>query len=257
MSIHPTAIVDPAARIGAGVAIGAYSIIGADVEIGDNTWVGPHVVINGPTRIGRDNKIHQFASLGDAPQDLKYAGEPTRLEIGDRNVIRECATMNRGTPNGGGVTRIGSDGLFMAYIHVAHDCQIGDNVIFSNNASLAGHVHIGNFVILSGFTLVHQFCSIGDYAFTGMGSAIAKDVPPYLMISGNPAVPHGLNKVGLKRRGFSDEQVRNLTVVYKTLYRQGLTLDEAREKVNAMAGQHEEVRRFADFIADSQRGIIR
>jgi len=256
-SIHSTAIIDSSAKIGEGVSIGPYSVIGADVEIGANTWIGPHVVINGPTRIGCDNKIHQFASLGDAPQDLKYDGEPTRLEIGDRNTIRECVTINRGTVSGGGLTRVGSDNLLMAYIHIAHDCRIGNHVIFSNNASLAGHAHVGDYVILSGFTLVHQFCAIGDYAFTGMGSAIAKDVPPYLMISGNPAAPHGLNKVGLKRRGFSEEQVRNLTRVYKLLYRQGLSLDEAKLQIAELARTHEEVKRFADFLDQSKRSIIR
>ncbi len=255
--IHSTAIIDPSAKIAEGVTIGAYSVIGAGVEIGANTWIGPHVVINGPTSIGCNNKIHQFASLGEAPQDLKYDGEPTRLELGDRNTIREFVTVNRGTPGGGGVTRVGNDNLLMAYIHIAHDCQVGNNVIFSNNASLAGHAHVGNFVILSGFTLVHQFCSIGDYAFTGMGSAISKDVPPYLMISGNPAAPHGLNKVGLKRRGFSDEQIRNLLKVYKILYREGLSLEEATKQINAMGEQHEEVKRFADFLGDSRRSIIR
>jgi UDP-N-acetylglucosamine acyltransferase len=255
--IHSTAIIDPSAKIGEGVVIGPYSVIGADVEIGANSWIGPHVVINGPTTIGSDNKIHQFASIGEAPQDLKYDGEPTRLAIGDRNTIRECVTINRGTASGGGLTRVGSDNLLMAYIHIAHDCQIGNHVIFSNNASLAGHAHVGDYVILSGFTLVHQFCAIGDYAFTGMGSAIAKDVPPYLMISGNPAAPHGLNKVGLKRRGFSDQQIRNLTRVYKILYRQGLSLDEAKQQIAQMATTHEEVRRFTDFLKQSKRSIIR
>lgn len=256
-NLHKTAIIDPSARIAEGVTIGAYCVIGAEVEIGADTWIGPHVVINGPTRIGRENRIHQFTSLGEAPQDLKYAGEPTRLEIGDRNTIREFATINRGTVNGGGVTRVGNDNMLMAYIHIAHDCQVGNSVIFSNNSSMAGHVHIGDYVILSGFTLVHQFCSIGDYAFTGMGSGISKDVPPYLIISGNPAVPHGLNKVGLRRRGFSDEQVRNLTRVYKILYRTGLSLEEATKQIAALAEQHEEVKRFAAFLADSRRSVIR
>ncbi len=256
-TIHPTAIIDPSAKLGAGVSVGPYSVIGADVEIGDNTWIGPHVVIYGPTTIGADNKIHQFASIGEAPQDLKYNGEPTRLEIGDRNTIRECVTINRGTVTGGGLTKVGSDNLLMAYIHIAHDCQIGNHVIFSNNASLAGHAHVGDYVILSGFTLVHQFCAIGDYAFTGMGSAISKDVPPYLMISGNPAAPHGLNKVGLKRRGFSEEQVRNLTRVYKILYRSGLSLEEAGAQIAEMAKSNEEVVRFAEFLKGSKRSIIR
>lgn len=257
MSIHPTAIVDPNARVGAGVSIGAYSIIGADVEIGDGTWIGPHVVINGPTRIGRDNKIHQFSSLGEAPQDKKYNGEPTRLEIGDRNIIRECVTMNRGTPGGGGITRIGSDGLFMAYIHIAHDCQIGDKVIFSNNASLAGHVHVGNQVILSGFTLVHQFCAIGDHAFTGMGSAIAKDVPPYLMVAGNPAEPHGINKEGLKRRGFAPQSIQTLRQAYKVLYRAGLSLEEATTRLKEMAQTCAELKPFVEFLDNSKRSIVR
>lgn len=256
-TIHPTAIIDPSAKIAAGVSVGPYSVIGADVEIGENSWIGPHVVINGPTTIGTGNKIHQFASIGEAPQDLKYDGEPTRLEIGDRNTIRECVTINRGTVSGGGLTKVGSDNLLMAYIHIAHDCQIGNHVIFSNNASLAGHANVGDYVILSGFTLVHQFCAIGDYAFTGMGSAIAKDVPPYLMISGNPAAPHGLNKVGLKRRGFSEEQVRNLTRVYKILYRSGLSLEEATAQIAEMAKANEEVVRFSEFLKNSTRSIIR
>lgn len=256
MSIHPTAVIDPSAKIADGVSIGAYSVIGADVVIGAGTVIAPHVVINGPTTIGKDNRIFQFASIGDAPQDLKYDGEPTRLEIGDRNTIRESVTINRGTPGGGGLTSIGSDNLLMAYIHVAHDCHVGNGVIFSNNTSLAGHVSVGNYVILSGFTLVHQFCSIGDYAFTGMGSAIAKDVPPYLMVSGNPSAPHGLNKVGLKRRGFTEQQIRNLTQAYKLLYRKGLSLEEAKEQIRAMDSD-EAVRRFADFLDKSERSIIR
>jgi UDP-N-acetylglucosamine acyltransferase len=257
MSIHPTAIVDPKARVGAGVSIGAYSIIGADVEIGDGTWIGPHVVINGPTRIGSHNKIHQFASLGEAPQDKKYNGEPTQLVIGDRNIIREYVTMNRGTPSGGGVTRVGNDGLFMAYIHIAHDCQIGDKVIFSNNASLAGHVHVGDQVILSGFTLVHQFCSIGAHAFTGMGSGISKDVPPYLMVAGNPAEPHGINKEGLKRRGFTPQSIQTLRQAYKVLYRSGLSLEEATVRLKEMAETCAELKPFVEFMDNSKRSIVR
>lgn len=257
MNIHPTAIVDPKAKIADGVSIGAYSIIGPDVEIGANTTIGPHVVIQGPTRIGCDNRICQFASLGEAPQDKKYQGEPTWLEIGDRNVIREFVTMNRGTPAGGGITRIGNDGLFMAYVHVAHDCQVGDKVIFSNNASLAGHVHVEDWVILSGFTLVHQFCSIGAHAFTGMGSAISKDVPPYLMVSGNPAEPHGINKEGLKRRGFSPEQIRTLRNAYKVLYRSGLSLEEAKAELTKMAEGCPELIPFVGFLGHAKRSIIR
>lgn len=257
MTIHPTAIIDPGARLGEGVSVGPYSVIGPDVEVGDNTWIGPHVVVNGPTRIGRDNRIYQFASLGESPQDKKYAGEPTRLEIGDRNVIRESVTINRGTVGGGGVTRIGDDNWLMAYIHIAHDCHVGNKTIFSNNASLAGHVTIGDWVILSGFTLVHQFCSIGDHAFTGMGSAIAKDVPPYLMVSGNPGEPHGINSEGLKRRGFSPESIRNLRNAYKVLYRSGLSLEEAKAELKRLAEQQEELRIFTAFLDSSRRSIIR
>ncbi len=255
--IHPTAVIDPSASIGEGVSIGPYSVIGADVTIGKGSWIGPHVVVNGPTTIGEENRIYQFASIGEAPQDLKYDGEPTRLEIGDRNTIRESVTINRGTPGGGGVTKVGNDNLFMAYIHIAHDCHVGNNVIFSNNTSLAGHATVGDCVILSGFTLVHQFCSIGSYAFTGMGSAISKDVPPYLIVNGNPSAPHGLNKVGLKRRGFSDETIRELLHAYKVLYRKGLTLDEAKLELAKMAEGSEEVKRFYDFIMASKRSVIR
>lgn len=257
MSIHPTAIIHSRARLADDVQVGAYTVIGAEVEIAEGCWIGPHVVINGPTRIGRDNRIFQFASLGEAPQDKKYAGEPTELVIGERNVIREFVTMNRGTPSGGGMTRIGNDGLFMAYIHIAHDCIIGDKVIFSNNASLAGHVHIGDQVILSGFTLVHQFCAIGDHAFTGMGSAISKDVPPYLMVAGNPAAPHSINKEGLKRRGFSTESIQTLRQAYKLLYRSGLSLEEATKRLREMSANHGELKIFVDFLDNSRRSIIR
>jgi UDP-N-acetylglucosamine acyltransferase len=257
MTIHSTAVIDPKAKLGANVSVGAYTVIGADVEIGDNTWIGPHVVINGPTKIGKDNRIYQFSSIGEVPQDKKYQGEPSRWEIGDRNLIRECVTMNRGTAAGGDVTKIGNDCLFMAYIHVAHDCHVGNNVIFSNNASLAGHVVVDDFVILSGFTLVHQFCTIGAHAFTGMGSAITKDIPPYLMVTGNPAEPHGINKEGLKRRGFSSEQIRNLLTAYKLLYRSGLSFEEAKVELRKMAAEHSEVAPFAEFLDNSKRSVIR
>lgn len=256
-NIHPSAIIDPAARLHESVSVGPYSVIGAGVEIGEGCTIGSHVTIQGPTRIGRDNRIFQFASLGAAPQDKKYNGEPTELQIGDRNIIREFVTMNRGTPSGGGVTRVGSDGLFMAYVHVAHDCIVGDKVIFSNNASLAGHVHVGDYVILSGFTLVHQFCAIGAHAFTGMGSAIARDVPPYLMIAGNPAAPHGINREGLKRRGFSSEAISQLKQGYRLLYRSGLSLDDARQALDEMAVNSAEVAKLAVFIGESRRSIIR
>lgn len=255
--IHPTAIIDPSAQIGIGVSIGAYSVIGPDVVIGDDCWIGPHVVINGPTTIGRENKIFQFASVGELPQDLKFFGEETRLEIGDRNTIREFATLNRGTGVGGAVTRIGNDNLLMAYIHIAHDCIVGNKVILSNNASLAGHVVVHDHVILGGFTLVHQFCTIGSHVFAGMGTAIAKDVPPYLMVNGAPAAPHGLNKVGLKRRGYSDEQLRQLSRAYKVLYRQGLSLEQAKGELQKMAEGDDDVRLFSEFLEQTTRSVIR
>ena len=255
--IHPTAIIDPSAKIGVGGSIGPYSVIGPDVVIGDECWIGPHVVINGPTTIGRENKIFQFASVGEVPQDLKFEGEETRLEIGDRNTIREFATINRGTGVGGSVTRIGNDNLLMAYIHIAHDCIVGNNVILSNNASLAGHVTVRDHVILGGFTLVHQFCVIGQHVFAGMGSAIAKDVPPYLIVTGAPAAPHGLNKVGLKRRGFSDEQLRQLSRAYKVLYRQGLSLEDAKSELQNMGDGDENVRLFSEFLQHTTRSVIR
>src|SRR4030066_311666 len=225
--IPPQAIVDPRARLGKDVHVGAFSIIGPDVHIGDGTWIGPHVVVNGPANIGRDNKIFQFSSIGEAPQDLKYAGEPTRLEIGDRNVIRECCTFSRGTTGGGGVTRVGSDSLFMAYVHVAHDCQVGDHVVFANNAPIAGHVEIGAHSILGGFVGIHQFCKVGAHVMLGVATVSFKDLPPFLMVHGNTAKPHGLNVRGLKRRGFSDAAIHALKDAYKTVYRSGLTTDEA------------------------------
>ena len=255
--IDPRAIVDPGARLAADVDVGAFSIIGPGVEIDAGTVVGPHAIVRGPTRIGRDNQIFQFASIGDAPQDKKYAGEPTRLEIGDRNVIREYCTINRGTVQGGGLTSIGDDNWLMAYVHIAHDCAIGDQTIFANGASLAGHVNIGDYAILGGFTLVHQFCSLGAHCFTGMGSAIAKDVPPYVTVSGHPAQPHGINAEGLKRRGFSPAAVQAIRRAYKVLYRSGLKFSDAQQRVAAMADEHAELGILRDFLARSTRGVVR
>jgi UDP-N-acetylglucosamine acyltransferase len=255
--IHPTAIIDPSAKIAADVSVGAYSIIGANVEIDSGNWIGPHVVINGPARIGKNNRIYQFASLGEAPQDLKYKGDPTRLEIGDGNTIREYVTFNRGTKEGGGITRIGSNNLFMAYVHVAHDCQVGSNIVFANSSSLAGHVHVEDFAILGGFTLVHQFTRIGGYCMTSMGSAINRDVPPYLIVSGNYAEPIGINKIGLKRRGFSDEAIRAITNAYKLLVRSRKPREEVMKEAEPLIAKYPEVKRFADFIAESKRGIVR
>lgn len=255
--VHPTAVIDPAARLGSNVSVGAYSVIGADVVIGDDTWIGPHVVIEGPTRIGRENKIWQFASIGTAPQDKKFHGERSLLEIGDRNVIREFVTFNRGTDDGGGVTRIGNDNWFMAYVHLAHDCIVGNNVIFANAASLAGHVTVDDWVILGGFTLVHQFCQVGAHAFTSMGSIINRDVPPYVTVAGSFAEPKGINSEGLKRRGFGSDRILSIRRAYKTLYKSGLPLAEAREELARVSSDAPDVRLMLDFIDRSQRSLVR
>jgi len=255
--IDPRAVVSPQAEIAADVEIGPYSIIGPNVVIGAGTWIGPHVVINGPTRIGTGNKIFQFASLGDAPQDKKYAGEPTRLEIGDRNVIRESVTVNRGTIHGEGVTRIGNDNLLMAYAHVAHDCRLGNEIVLSNVATLGGHVEIGDFAILGGLSAVHQFTKVGAYCFIANNAAVTRDVPPYVMAVGQPAEPHSINAVGLKRRGFTPEQVLNVRRAYRVLYRSGLKLKTALDQLDAAAITQQEIRPFVDFIRRSSRSIVR
>ncbi len=256
--IHPQAIVDSGARIGDGVEIGPFSVIGPDVEIGNGTWIGPHVVINGPTRIGRENRIYQFASLGDAPQHSGYRGEPTRLVIGDRNLVREYVTMNRGTAAGRGETTVGDDNFLMAYIHIAHDCRIGDNTTFANGSSLAGHVDVGDHAILGGFTLVHQFCRVGAHCITAVGTAVFKDVPPFVMAAGaDGARPYGLNLRGLKRRGFSAEAIDALRQAYKILYRSGLSLHDALAQLAPMGEQFPEVAELSAFAASSERGIIR
>lgn len=255
--IHPTAIVHPGARLGNNVSVGAYSIIGEHVVIGDDTWIGPHAVINGHTRIGQGNRIFQFSSIGEMPQDKKYAGEPTRLEIGDRNTIREFCTFNCGTAQDAGVTRVGSDNWIMAYVHLAHDCQVGDNTIFANNAQLAGHVHVGDFAILGGFTVVHQFVRIGPHSITAMGTILLQDLPPYVTAAGNTAKPYGINSEGLKRRGFSAEAIAALKRAYKQVYRAGATLDEARARIAEEAVDQPAVALLADFLAEPGRGIIR
>ena len=257
MNIDPRAVVDPSARLAPGVSVGAYTIIGADVEIGAGTTIGSHVVIKGPTAIGEENRLYPFSSIGDDPQDKKYGGEQTRLEIGDRNVIREYCTINRGTEQGGGVTRIGNDNWIMAYVHIAHDCLIANHTIFANNASLAGHVKVDDYAVLGGFTLVHQFCAIGAHSFSGMGSTLSKDLPPYVRASGNPAVPRGLNGEGLKRRGFSAESIQTLRRAYRVLYRSGLGLEEAIRQLRSMAQQHQEVAVLVEFLDRSQRSILR
>jgi UDP-N-acetylglucosamine acyltransferase len=255
--IHPTAIVDPAAKIGAHVKIGPYSIIGPHVEIGEHTTIGPHVVIKGHTRIGRENQIFQFSSLGEVPQDKKYAGEPTRLEIVDRNTIREFCTLNLGTAQDAGVTRIGDDNWIMAYVHIAHDCQVGNKTTFANNAQLAGHVVVEDWAILGGYTGVHQFCRVGAHVMTAVGTVVLQDVPPYLMAAGNTAQPYGINVEGLKRRGFTADSLTALKRAYRTLYKSGLLLEEAKLKLAEEAKTQPDVQRFVDFLAVSKRGIIR
>lgn len=257
MTIHPTAIVDASAKLAPDVDVGAYAIIGAGVEIGAGTRIGPHAVINGPTRIGRDNAVFQFASIGDAPQDLSYKGEPTRLEIGDRNTFRECVTINRGTVKDKGVTRIGSDNLFLAYSHVAHDCVVGDHCVFSNSVGLAGHVEVGDWVIFGAYSGVHQFAKIGSHAFLANNTAATYDIPPYLTAEGRPAVPRIVNEVGLKRRGFTPEQVRNIRNAFRVLYRSGLKLVEAIEQLNVFAQTQPEIKAFVEFVENSKRGIAR
>jgi len=255
--IDPRAIVDPEARIANDVVIEAYAIVGADVEIGAGSRIGPHAVIKGPTTLGKNNRVFQFASIGEEPQDKKYAGEPTRLEIGDNNVFREYTTVNRGTIQDDGLTSIGSDNWIMIGVHIAHDCHVGNHTIFSNNASLAGHVTVGDYAILGGFTLVHQFCEIGAHCFTAMGSVIPKDVPPYILVSGHMAKPYGLNVEGLKRRDFSVEAIKSLRQAYKLLYKSGLPLKQAMEEMKELAELHPEVVQLREFIERSQRGIIR
>lgn len=259
--IHSTAIVDKEANLDSSVEVGAYSIIGPHVRIGAGTKIGPHVVIEGHTTIGRDNTIFQFSSLGAAPQDKKYAGEPTRLEIGDRNKIREFCTFNIGTVQDVGVTRLGNDNWIMAYVHVAHDCQIGSNTIFANGATIGGHVEIGDWVVMGGFSGAHQFCKIGAHAMLGQNTSLTQDVPPFVMLSGNPAAVHGLNTEGLKRRGFTPEHINGIRHAYKMLYRSGLTLQEAKsalqESQSAYPEAQQHIQQMLTFLDGSTRGIVR
>ena len=255
--IDATAVIDAEAEIADDVSIGPYSVIGANVVIEAGTRIGPHVVITGQTRIGRDSHIYQFASIGADPQDKKYDGEPTRLEIGDRNTIREFVTINRGTAQDEGVTRLGDDNWIMAYVHIAHDCQVGNQTIFANNASLAGHVTIGDYVILGGFTLVHQFCSLGPHSLTAYGTGISMDVPPYVTVGGSPASPHGLNMEGLRRRGFSAETRKVLKQAYKTLYRENLPLQDAIAVLKGKVDDCAELGVLVSFLENQSRGIVR
>jgi UDP-N-acetylglucosamine acyltransferase len=255
--IHPTAIIEDGAELDESVSVDAFSIIRSNVRIGAGTTVGPHCVIEGRTTIGSDNRIFQFCSIGAIPQDKKYAGEPTRLEIGDNNTIREFCTFNRGTAQDVGVTRVGNDNWIMAYVHLAHDCHVGNHTIFANNAQLAGHVHVGDWAILGGFTVVHQFVRIGAHSMCAMGAILFKDLPPYVTCSGNPAAPHGINSEGLKRRAYTPDQIENVRRAYKTLYKNGLLLEEARRDLAAQAALHSEVAVLSDFVAASTRGIMR
>jgi UDP-N-acetylglucosamine acyltransferase len=256
-SIHPSAQVDPSAVIGKGVSIGAFSVVGADVEIGDGCRIDSHVVLEGPTRMGRDNRIHSFAVVGGAPQDKKYDGEPTRLEIGERNTIREYVTINRGTSQDTGVTTVGDDNWIMAYVHIAHDCVIGNHTVLANNATLAGHVHLGDWVTLGGFSGIHQFCKIGAHAFIGMGSLINADVPPYVMVAGQYARPRGINSEGLKRRGFDGERTASIKRAYRTLFVSGRPLAEARAELETLADEAPDIQAMLDFIGASERSILR
>ncbi len=267
--IHATALIDPAAQLDSTVEVGAYAVIGAGVRIGAGTRIGPHVVIEGPTTIGRDNRIFQFASIGAAPQDKKYAGEPTALEIGDANTIREFVTINRGTVQDRALTTIGSDNWIMAYVHIAHDCVIGDHTIFANTTNLAGHVQIGDWVILGGCTQIHQYCKIGAHAMTGVSTVVLHDIPPYVMASGNTAQAHGINSEGLRRRGFSADRIATLRRAYRTLYKSGLTLQQATEtlreqgaalRADPSAGTGEaaaDLELLTGFLGAVSRGIVR
>jgi UDP-N-acetylglucosamine acyltransferase len=254
---HPTALVHPAAQLADGVTVGAFSIIGEQVTVGEGTWIGPHVVIEGRTRIGRANRIHSFSALGGTPQDKKYADEDTAVEIGDGNTLREYVTVNRGTVHDARVTRIGDDNWVMAYVHVAHDCQVGSHAIFANACQLAGHVHIGDWAILGGATLVHQFVRVGAHSFTGMGACLGQDLPPYVMAAGCMAKPFGINSEGLRRRGFPDDVIVRIKRAYRTLYRSGLSLADATRDLSVQSADCREVGAFLDFLSNSKRGFIR
>jgi UDP-N-acetylglucosamine acyltransferase len=255
--IDERAVISPQAELAADVTVGPFAVIGPQVRLGPRTRVAAHAVINGPTTMGADNVIFQFASIGDAPQDKKYRGEPTRLEIGDRNVFREGCTVNRGTTHDEGITRIGSDNMFLACSHVAHDCHIGNHVVMTNYAALGGHVHLGDWVIISGYAGVHQFCKIGAHAFIANNAAVTRDVPPYVIAVGQPATPHSVNSEGLKRRDFSADQIRNIRSAYRTLYRRDLPLEAAMKELSSLAETQPEIRPFVDFIAGSTRSLIR
>jgi UDP-N-acetylglucosamine acyltransferase len=255
--IHPTALIDPGAELADDVEVGAFSIIDAKVRIDAGTRIGPHAVVTGRTTIGKNNHIFQFTSIGEQPQDKKYAGEDTELIIGDNNTIRELCTFSRGSAQGGGVTRIGNNNWLMACVHIAHDCILGDNIIMANNASLAGHVTIGDHAILSGYSLIHQFCSVGEHSFTSFASHVNQSIPPYVTVSGEKARVKGINSEGLKRRGFTSEQIKQVRRAYKAIYREGLTLEDATARLTEMADKSPEIQPLVDFLNSAERGIIR
>jgi UDP-N-acetylglucosamine acyltransferase len=255
--IHPSALVDPAAELAAGVEVGAFSIIGPKVRIGSGCWIGPHVVVTGRTTIGQNNRIFQFASIGEEPQDKKYGGEDTELIIGDNNTIREACTFSRGTVQGSGKTIIGHNNWIMACVHIAHDCILGDNIIMANNASLAGHVTVGDWAILSGYSLIHQFCSVGAHSLTSFASYVNQSIPPYVTVSGEKAKARGVNTEGLKRRGYTNEQIQQVRRAYKILYRSGKTMEEAREELANMAADSSEIQPLVDFLDSTGKSMIR
>ena len=255
--VHPTALVDPAARLADDVEVGAFSIVGPKVTIGPGSRIGPHVVVTGRTTIGRNTRIFQFASIGEEPQDKKYDGEDTELIIGDNNTIRELCTFSRGTAQGGGKTIIGKDNWIMACVHIAHDCILGDNIIMANNASLAGHVTVGDWAILSGYSLIHQFCNVGEHSFTSFASHVNQSIPPYVTVSGEKARAKGINTEGLKRRGYTPEQIRQVRRAYKVLYRSGLSLEEATGQLAEMAEGHDEIQPLVDFLETTVKSFIR
>jgi len=255
--IHSTAIIDPSAELADDVSVGPYSVIGPGVQIGAGTTLGSHVVLKGPTRIGKNNRIFQFASVGEDTQDMKYRGEPTRLEIGDGNIIREFCTLHRGTVQDKALTKIGDHNLFMAYSHVAHDCVVGSHVIMANAASIAGHVLVEDYAILGGFSLIHQFCKIGKHSFSAMGSVISRDIPPYVLVGGQPTKPHGINAVGLERKGFSQDAIRQIKKAYKIVFKSGLKLEDAIGALEEMAEETAEIQCLVNFLKQTQRSILR
>jgi UDP-N-acetylglucosamine acyltransferase len=255
--VHPTAVVSPRAELAEDVTVGPLAVIGDGVVLGPGCIVGPHALVQGPATLGRNNRVFPFASIGDAPQDQKYAGEPTRLEVGDRNQFRECCTVNRGTVTGHGVTRIGSDNLFMAYTHVAHDCVVGNRCVLANAVGLAGHVELDDWVIMGAYSGVHQFCKVGAHVFLANNAAVTRDVPPYLMVAGSPADPKGINAEGLKRRGFSPGQIANIKQGYRVLYRSGLKLEEARAELTRLAATQPELMPYVEFLPRMTRSLIR